>query len=63
MGNNHDQYFGKEKRKIIILGLEGSGKSSNFNFICLALVNYLIKEKLDYNLPKTKNFNIYDKKI
>jgi hypothetical protein len=29
MGNNHDQYFGKDKRKIIVLGLKDSGKSSN----------------------------------
>jgi hypothetical protein len=29
MGNNHNQYFGKDKRKIIVLGLEKSGKSSN----------------------------------
>jgi hypothetical protein len=28
MGNNHDQYFGKDKRKIIVLGLEGAGKTS-----------------------------------
>lgn len=31
MGNNHDQYFGKDKRKIIVLGLEGSGKTSKDN--------------------------------
>jgi GTPase SAR1 family protein len=28
MGNNHDKYFGSDKRKIIILGLDGSGKTS-----------------------------------
>lgn len=28
MGNNHNQYFSKDKRKIIIVGLEGSGKTS-----------------------------------
>lgn len=28
MGNNHDKYFSKEKRKLLILGLEGAGKSS-----------------------------------
>jgi hypothetical protein len=32
MGNNHDQYFGKDKRKIIVLGLEGSGKTSKFGY-------------------------------
>jgi GTPase SAR1 family protein len=29
MGNNHDKYFGSDKRKIIILGLENAGKTSN----------------------------------
>jgi GTPase SAR1 family protein len=29
MGNNHDKYFSKEKRKLLILGLNGVGKSSN----------------------------------
>jgi len=28
MGNNHDKYFGNDKRKIIVLGLEGAGKTS-----------------------------------
>lgn len=28
MGNNHEKYFSKEKRKLLILGLEGTGKSS-----------------------------------
>ena len=63
MGNNHDQYFGKDKRKIIVLGLEGSGKTSNFRLITLALVNYIISEKVDFNTQKTKNLNILDKKI
>lgn len=31
MGNNHEQYFGKDKRKIIVLGLEGAGKTSKSN--------------------------------
>ena len=28
MGNNHDKYFGSDKRKIIILGLDNAGKTS-----------------------------------
>lgn len=28
MGNNHEKYFSKEKRKLLILGLDGAGKSS-----------------------------------
>ncbi len=32
MGNNHDQYFGKDKRKVIVLGLEGAGKTSNITY-------------------------------
>lgn len=31
MGNNHDKYFGSDKRKIIILGLDNAGKTSNSN--------------------------------
>jgi len=31
MGNNHDHYFGKDKRKIIVLGLEGAGKTSKLD--------------------------------
>lgn len=30
MGNNHDKYFGSDKRKILILGLENAGKTGNF---------------------------------
>ena len=33
MGNNHDKYFGSDKRKIIILGLEDAGKTSTFELI------------------------------
>lgn len=33
MGNNHEQYFGKDKRKIIVLGLEGAGKTSKLNIL------------------------------
>lgn len=29
MGNNHDKYFGKDKRNILILGLPECGKTSN----------------------------------
>lgn len=28
MGNNHEKFFSKEKRKLLILGLNGVGKSS-----------------------------------
>ena len=28
MGNNHDKYFGKDRRKILILGFPGTGKTS-----------------------------------
>jgi hypothetical protein len=30
MGNNHDKYFGSDKRKIIIVGLESAGKTSKY---------------------------------
>ena len=33
MGNNHDKFFSKDKRKLLIVGLQGSGKSSNLIFI------------------------------
>lgn len=33
MGNNHDKYFGSDKRKIIILGLEDAGKTSTSRLI------------------------------
>ena len=29
MGNNHAKYFGKNKRKVIFVGLPGAGKTSN----------------------------------
>ena len=42
MGNNHDKYFGKDKRKILILGLEKSGKTGinisdprNYEYHCI----------------------------
>ncbi|KAM3134739.1 hypothetical protein pb186bvf_013214 [Paramecium bursaria] len=28
MGNNHDKFFSKDKRKLLIIGLQGSGKST-----------------------------------
>lgn len=44
MGNNHDKYFGKEKRKILVLGLPGSGKTCTK--ICnLALVEVIVQGK------------------
>ena len=43
MGNNHNKYFGQNKRKILILGLSTSGKTSNlpFFFISIALLRIL----------------------
>lgn len=28
MGNNHNKYFGTDRRKVLILGLETAGKTS-----------------------------------
>lgn len=28
MGNNHNKYFGSDRRKLLILGLETAGKTS-----------------------------------
>jgi GTPase SAR1 family protein len=28
MGNNHGQYFGSSRRKILVIGLESAGKTS-----------------------------------
>lgn len=28
MGNNHDQFFGKNKRKVLFLGMTDAGKTS-----------------------------------
>lgn len=30
MGNNHDKYFGKEKRNILVLGLPECGKTCKY---------------------------------
>jgi hypothetical protein len=30
MGNNHNKYFSGDKRKVLILGLSESGKTSTF---------------------------------
>ena len=39
MGNNHDQYFGSDKRKIIIVGLENAGKTSkNYHLYSFSLI-------------------------
>jgi len=45
MGNNHDKYFGADKRKILVLGLDDSGKTSN-HFKIIALLNYINKGKV-----------------
>ena len=63
MGNNHNQYFGKDKRKIIVLGLEDAGKTSKIYVMYLALVNYIVSEKINFNTQKTKSLNIVDKKL
>ena len=42
MGNNHEKFFSKNKRKILVLGLSDAGKTSfSHNFISLALVQNL----------------------
>ena len=28
MGNNHDKFFSKNKRKVLLLGLQNAGKTS-----------------------------------
>jgi GTPase SAR1 family protein len=28
MGNNHDKFFSKDKRRFLVLGLENSGKTT-----------------------------------
>jgi GTPase SAR1 family protein len=45
MGNNHNQYFGASKRKILLLGLEASGKTSTI-LINKALLQYLLTGKM-----------------
>lgn len=62
MGNNHDKYFGSDKRKIIILGLDNAGKTSKVWAIS-AFLKYVSKETVDFNTEKTKNLNIEDVKI
>ena len=33
MGNNHEKFFSKEKRKLLVLGLNGVGKSSIYGLL------------------------------
>ena len=33
MGNNHDKYFGDNKRKVVILGPESSGKTTLYRLM------------------------------
>lgn len=33
MGNNHNKYFNSQKRKVLILGLSASGKTSNLHHL------------------------------
>ena len=47
MGNNHSRWFGKNKRKVIFLGLENSGKST--------FLSYLLTNKFDASLTPTKD--------
>jgi len=47
MGNNHSRWFGKNKRKVIFLGLENSGKS--------AFLTYLLTKKFEDDIEPTKD--------
>lgn len=43
MGNNHEKFFSKEKRKLLILGLNGVGKSCINTLSILALIKTISK--------------------
>lgn len=46
MGNNHNKYFGANKRKIILVGLSASGKTSKYLlFNVLALLRLMKEDK------------------
>ena len=60
MGNNHDKYFGKDKRKILVLGLPETGKTC-INVLTLALVETVLQGKqANLKVQKTKDLNIRD---
>ena len=55
MGNNHNRWFGKNKRKVIFLGLENSGKST--------FLSYLLTNKFEEKYIPTKDVTIETVKI
>ena len=40
MGNNHNKYFGVNKRKILIVGLASSGKTSKISSIFMTDISF-----------------------
>ena len=63
MGNNHEQYFGKNKRKVLLLGLSASGKTCT-HLLTLAILNSIANPKNQSNQPPiTKDLNIQDQII
>lgn len=43
MGNNHEKNFSKKQRKILVLGIEKSGKTSNQQKIVELIILMLLK--------------------
>ena len=63
MGNNHDKYFGKDQRKVLILGFPGSGKTSIYLCILAILESITHGKAADTKNQRTKDLTIKDAKL
>ncbi|KRX06969.1 P-loop containing nucleoside triphosphate hydrolase [Pseudocohnilembus persalinus] len=52
MGNNHNKYFNEAQRKIVLIGIENSGKTS--------LIKFLKKELFQEKYEPTKDADYHD---
>lgn len=61
MGNNHDKFFSKNKRKLLVLGVQDSGKSSKKKYLLIKALIQTIKMKGESSeKPEKEDLNITD---
>lgn len=52
MGNNHNKHFSKQERKVLVLGVENTGKTT--------LINFMQSKPFKEEYEPTKDMDIVD---
>ena len=61
MGNNHEKNFSKDSRKILVLGIQKSGKTCKFDiFYNQAFIRNIKGEPFESQYTETKDLDMSD---